>query len=198
VSSGQTEYGALKLTFQKFYRISGGSNQLKGVIPDVVLPDTYEYLKFREKDNPTALGWDQIASANYQPSNSVENMQEIQKKADERLKNNTAFNLIKNNSLWLSKKNDKDYDLNIDAYKKEQNLIKSTVKQDETISKLRLPMSMQPAEVDKDKFYNNADKAKGDRYQQWLKNIQGDIYINETVNIVKDILASQTANTVKH
>jgi len=198
VFSGQTEYGALKLTFQKFYRISGGSNQLKGVIPDVVLPDTYEYLKFREKDNPTALGWDQIASANYQPSNSVENMQEIQKKADERLKNNTAFNLIKNNSLWLSKKNDKDYDLNIDAYKKEQNLIKSTVKQDETISKLRLPMSMQPAEVDKDKFYNNADKAKGDRYQQWLKNIQGDIYINETVNIVKDILASQTANTVKH
>ncbi len=197
VFSGQTEFGALKLTFQKFYRISGGSNQLKGVIPDVILPDTYEYLKFREKDNPTALGWDQIASASYTPSNSIDNMQEIQKKAQERLNSSTAFNVIKNNSLWLSQKNDKEYFLNINTYKKEQGLIKTTVNQDEAVAKLKQPMNMQPAEVDKDKFYNNPDKAKGERYKQWLKNVQGDIYINETVNIVKDIMDSQAANTVK-
>ena len=50
---------------------------------------------------------------------------------------------------------------------------------------------MQPLAVDKDKFFNNTDKAKGDRYQQWLKNAQNDIYINETVNIVKDIMSMQ-------
>jgi carboxyl-terminal processing protease len=45
--------------------------------------------------------------------------------------------------------------------------------------------------VDRDKFYNNPDKAKGERYQQWLKNAQSDIYISETVNVVKDIISEE-------
>src|SRR6185295_18326549 len=43
--STNSELGSLKLTLQKFYRISGGSTQQKGVVPDVVVPDYYEYLK---------------------------------------------------------------------------------------------------------------------------------------------------------
>lgn len=56
--SGQSTDGALKLTFQKFYRVSGASTQLKGVTPDIILLDAYEYSKTREKDNPSALNWD--------------------------------------------------------------------------------------------------------------------------------------------
>ena len=114
-----------------------------------------------------------------------------------RLNASTAFSVIKNNSLWLSQKNDKEYYLNIDTYKKEQGVIRKTVSQDEAVSKLKQPMNVQPSEMDKDKFYNNPDKAKGERYKQWLKNVQGDIYINETVNIVKDIMDDKAANTVK-
>ena len=55
----------VKLTLQKFYRISGGATQLKGVTPDVVIPDRLEYLKSREKDNPSALTWDEIPKADY-------------------------------------------------------------------------------------------------------------------------------------
>jgi carboxyl-terminal processing protease len=61
--SNNSELGSLKLTLQKFYRINGGSTQLKGVVPDIVIPDKYEYLKFREKDNTNALKWDEIAEA---------------------------------------------------------------------------------------------------------------------------------------
>ena len=197
VFSGQTEFGALKLTFEKFYRVNGGSTQLKGVTPDIVIPDTYEYLKFREKDNTSALSWDQIPKANYESAGNL-NIAEIKKKADERINSSNAFSIIKNNTSWLGQHNDKDYFLNIDAYKKEQNLIKSTVKQNESVSHLSKPFDMQPPAADKTKFFNNPDKAKGDRYQQWLKNAQGDIYINETVNIMNDIMASQNVNTVKH
>ena len=52
------DLGSLKLTIQKFYRISGGSTQLKGVVPDVVIPDYYEYLKIRERNNTNALPYD--------------------------------------------------------------------------------------------------------------------------------------------
>src|SRR6185369_8735195 len=53
--AANSELGSLKLTQQKYYRINGGSVQLKGVIPDIVVPDYYEYLKFRERDSWNAL-----------------------------------------------------------------------------------------------------------------------------------------------
>jgi carboxyl-terminal processing protease len=195
--SGQTEYGALKLTFEKFYRVNGGSTQLKGVTPDIVLPDTYEYLKFREKDQTSALSWDQIPQANYQPADENVNWQELEKKAEERINSNPTFNHIKSNTDWLNKNIDKEYYLNIDAYKKEQNQIRNTVKQDDSLARLKQPIDMQPLAADKDKFFNNTDKAKGDRYQQWLKNAQSDIYINETVNIVKDFMSMQKSMMAK-
>jgi len=195
--TGQTEYGALKLTFEKYYRINGGSTQLKGVTPDIILPDTYEYLKFREKDQASALAWDQIPQAVYQPENENINWQELEKKAEERIKNNTTFNHIKTNTDWLNKNIDKEYYLNIDSFKKEQSQIRNTIKQDDSLAKLKQPIDMQPLAVDKDKFFNNADKAKGDRYQQWLKNVQSDIYINETVNIVKDAMNMQKNTMAK-
>ncbi|CAN5762325.1 carboxy terminal-processing peptidase [soil metagenome] len=196
MTTGQTEYGALKLTFEKFYRVNGGSTQLKGVAPDVILPDTYEYIKFREKDNPSALAWDQIPQADYTHSLDI-NWGDIQKKADERIATNEAFAGIKKNTNWLSQNTERAYELNIDAYKKQQMVLKTTVKEDETWSKLKQPMDMRPVEIDKDKFYNNADKAKGERYQQWLKNVQSDLYINETVKIVKDVMTAQEQVTVK-
>ena len=197
VFSGQTEYGALKLTFEKFYRVNGGSTQLKGVTPDIIIPDTYEYLKFQEKDNTSALSWDQIPQANYNSTGPGTNFEEIEKKAAERISSNKAFSIIKNNTDWLSKNIDRAYNLNIDAYKKEQNLIKGTVKQNDAVSKLKQPADIQPPAVDKNKFFNNPDKVKGERYQQWLKNVQNDIYINETVNIMNDLMEAQNANTVK-
>ena len=59
------DLGSVKLTLQKFYRVNGGATQLKGVTPDIIIPDRFEYLKFREKDNTTALPWDEIARAEY-------------------------------------------------------------------------------------------------------------------------------------
>lgn len=58
-------YGAIKLTIQKFYRINGGSTQLKGVLPDVLLPDSYETMEVREAYRPFAMGWDMIEPADY-------------------------------------------------------------------------------------------------------------------------------------
>lgn len=195
--SGQTEYGALKITFQKFYRVDGGSTQLKGVSSDIVLPDSYEYLRFREKDNPSALSWDHIPQAKYAVAVPDGAMADVIKKANDRIQKTTAFSLIKNNTEWLSKNADKEVELGLEAYKKQQNMLKNTVKQNDALAKLKDPMNMYPLDADKEKFYNNPDKSKGERYQQWLKNIQSDIYINETVNVVKDMIELHQNNTAK-
>src|SRR5690606_21300547 len=50
--------GATKLTIQKFYLPSGSSTQLRGVLPDIVLPPVENHRPTGEKDLPHALVWD--------------------------------------------------------------------------------------------------------------------------------------------
>jgi carboxyl-terminal processing protease len=55
--------GAAKFTIQKYYLPSGASTQLKGVVPDIVLPSIEDYLPIGEADLPRALVWDQIPTS---------------------------------------------------------------------------------------------------------------------------------------
>ena len=61
------DLGAFKMTTQKFYRINGGSTQLKGVSSDDVMPDKYSYIKIGERDADNAMPWDKIDPAPYNP-----------------------------------------------------------------------------------------------------------------------------------
>ncbi|APG26749.1 hypothetical protein A7E78_02065 [Syntrophotalea acetylenivorans] len=59
--------GAMKLTLQKFYRVSGGSTQVQGVEPDLLLPDPLPYVQSGERYTDYALPWDTIAPVLYTP-----------------------------------------------------------------------------------------------------------------------------------
>jgi len=63
--------GELKITFQKFYRVTGSSTQHKGVIPDIGLPSAYDAEQYGESASPNALPWDVINPTNYQKSSQV-------------------------------------------------------------------------------------------------------------------------------
>jgi carboxyl-terminal processing protease len=58
--------GDLKLTFQKFYRVTGSSTQNKGVTPDIVLPTALDPEQFGESSSPSALPWDEIKGTLFQ------------------------------------------------------------------------------------------------------------------------------------
>lgn len=63
--------GQLKLTLQKFYRVTGSSTQHLGVNPDINLPSAFDASEFGESANPSALPWDQIAGTKYDLTNDV-------------------------------------------------------------------------------------------------------------------------------
>ncbi|MCX8490625.1 MAG: carboxy terminal-processing peptidase, partial [Cyclobacteriaceae bacterium] len=63
--------GELKITFQKFYRVTGSSTQHKGVIPDILLPSALDTARFGESASPSALPWDVIKAASFQRSIDV-------------------------------------------------------------------------------------------------------------------------------
>jgi carboxyl-terminal processing protease len=56
-------------------------------------------------------------------------------------------------------------------------------------------MSVVPAEVDKDKFFNNPDKNKGERYQAWLRSLKTDMHISETIKVIGGLASEITKAT---
>ena len=192
-SMSNSELGTVKLTLQKFYRINGGSTQWKGVYSDIVLPDNLENLKVREKDDLDALPWDEISKASYTNWSSGYDLKTIQQLSNQRLETDVTFKLIKESSDWLSKQNDKQYSLQIDKYRKEQTMIRSTIKQLETLLKLsgQLDVSALPSETNR---WEN-DKNKQERFNQWLKSLQKDIYLDQAVKVMNDMIGQQ--NVVK-
>lgn len=198
--TGATELGALKLTFQKFYRVNGGSTQLKGVEPDVVLPDVYEYLKFREKDTKSALPWDEIEKSVYKKWTGLYNKEEIITKAKERLAKHKEFTLIDNNAKWLATTGENPLPLNMVEYKALQEKIKSTAKQNESLTKLNASeeMKVYMMQQDEERLKKDTDAMKVERYRNWVKAVSADMYIHETVKIVSDMVAAQKITVQKN
>jgi carboxyl-terminal processing protease len=175
---------------EKFYRISGGSTQLRGVASDIVLPDAYEHSKYREKDQPDALPYDVIARASYTPFRTGYNLSTIAGVSNDRIKNNDVFNQIGIDADWLDKESDQPYPLNIDKYRQRQQQVKDTVSHIEKLSKLSQPMNISFLGTDSSKY--SVDKDKGDRYRAWLKALSSDIYLKETVNVTADMITQKT------
>jgi carboxyl-terminal processing protease len=193
--NSNSDLGTIKLTLQKFYRVNGGSTQLKGVVSDIILPDNYEYLKFREKDEPDALPWDEIKKASINNWRSGYELSTIQKLSDARLQTNEAFKLIKENTEWLAKQNDREYSLNFEKYQKEQKAIRATVRQIELLKKLQVEMDINSLPQDANRF--SYDKGKQDRFDQWIKNLRKDIYIDQAAKVTADMVVQKNLVQIK-
>jgi carboxyl-terminal processing protease len=88
--------GALKLTTRKFYRASGSSTQLKGVVPDIVLPSIDDYLEVGEGSLENPLAWDTIESAHYDKVNRVQPfLSELAKNSAQRVATERDFAYVK-------------------------------------------------------------------------------------------------------
>lgn len=84
--------GALKLTIEKFYRVSGSSTQFKGVVPDIILPSLTNYVDIGEKTLDNPLPFDTIPSAAYQKVNLIAPiLPELKKRSDARIASDKDF-----------------------------------------------------------------------------------------------------------
>ena len=183
----QTEYGAVKLTFQKFYRVTGSSTQKKGVAPDVVLPDEYEFLKYRERDNPASLQWDEMERAKFQPWSTGSTIAQIAAAANRKIAADTATIKFNKNAQWVSTIMDRPVYLQLEKYIQFKKQVQAVSKQNENFFKLKDSLQVSPLKADHDKFYNNPDKTKQDRYPAWLKLVSRDIQISESSKLLNEL-----------
>ena len=90
------ELGSIHYTIAKFYRITGGSTQLKGVAPDIAFPPQVDDDEVGEASEPYALPWDKIKPTAYKGYLNIDAyVPELTKLHANRIQDNVTFRLIK-------------------------------------------------------------------------------------------------------
>ena len=195
-STSRTDMGAMTLTFQKFYRVNGGSTQLKGIVPDIIIPDKYEYAKVREKDMPEALAWDEIQKATFLEWQPKEIITNIAAKENAHIQGNVNMNLLKNNLIWLLKNVEQPVPLQLDTYRQKQKQMQTTDSQNTSLLFSPTEMEINYMAIEKEKFLHHPDKTKADFYAYWIKSLRKDMHIEEGVRVVEQLAAAQKTGFV--
>ncbi|MBI5386628.1 MAG: carboxy terminal-processing peptidase [Verrucomicrobia bacterium] len=106
--------GALKYTIRKFYRVTGSSTQLKGVMPDIVLPSVNNHADTGEASITNAMPWDTIRKADFEPVNVASSyLDELRKRSAERVDKDKDFAFVRDDiSRYQKTKEDKTVSMN--------------------------------------------------------------------------------------
>ena len=179
--------GALKITTQKFYRVSGKSTQVKGVSSDIVLPDLFSGMEIGEGENEYSLPWDTIKSANYDKNNSIDKIDigVIKQKSRNRVNKDLNFKIIQNYSKFVEQNRGKtEVSLNINKREKRHEEIQKLIDRYEDIN------YKDTIEI-VDKAEKTSTEENKEKYQRYFETIYSDIYLYETLNIMNDIIIEQ-------
>ncbi|WP_199099933.1 carboxy terminal-processing peptidase [Dyella sp. ASV21] len=107
-NSEKPQFGELKMTIQEFFRINGGSTQLKGVTPDIQYPKNGDEKDFGESTYDNALPWTQIPPADYKPVADLKAyLGQLQAKHDARVTTAPGWKLMLDELAQYRKMRDK-------------------------------------------------------------------------------------------
>ena len=180
------DLGAVKITIQKFYRVNGGSTQLKGVESDVVVPDKYKYIDVGERDMPNAMPWDKIEAAKFIPWTNNANFEKAIENSKKRIAENAYLKLIDENAQYVKQQQKENvFPLNYEAYKKVIEKNEEQSKKFKAISDYKSDLKFSSVASDEAKIKTNEDlKLRRDR---WHESLQKDVYIDEAVKVLEDL-----------
>lgn len=179
--------GALKLTIQKYYRINGGTPQLRGVEPEIVLPDNYNYIDIGEKEQENALPYDEIGSAQYTVWNKgVSEYDNAISNSAKRVKKNPKFSLIDEYAVWLKQQqDDTEVSLNFADYHQDQEQFRERSEKFKDMRKADDEILVGSLSLDTEMWESSEEKSiERDR---WFRNLSTDLYLQEAVSVVQDL-----------
>ena len=178
------ELGSIKITIQKFFRINGGSTQLLGVTPDIILPGPYSYQEVGEKEEDYPMNWSEVDEVPFD-KNSIKKLDKIKKKSEKRVEVNHTIKLLEKRSKWTKELRDNSYyTLNMDLYLREQNRLDSIADTFKAISEEISTFDVHLLEADQSQYKN--DSLKLESMENWFKSLKKDPYIEEVANIIND------------
>ncbi|WP_157472112.1 carboxy terminal-processing peptidase [Neolewinella persica] len=179
--------GTVKLTMQKFYRIDGGSTQLRGVVPDIILPDSRSLLETGERQQNAPLAWSQIEPAEYyQDVYRIDFMETLRERSNDRVARNATFLKIQENAKRVKRQSEMDtYPLTLAAYQAMDKANKEEAEQYKDLFGNVVIAGVANIEVDMEEI--EVDESKKARNDEFKKSVGKDVYIQEALNILRDM-----------
>ena len=190
VHEDKKELGDVKQTIAKFFRINGGATQLKGVEPDVKLPDVYEHIEIGEKEYDHALAWSSIKPAAYQTFKFDFNIPNLQSNSQARLSESEYFNSVKNYSKAIEKvSNETVYPLDYKAFK---NYKIKRKEESEAFKVKEDSIKNWTVQLNKMDLYEaKSDTVLQKRLSKFVESTSDDQYIRESLKILSEMCGKE-------
>jgi len=189
-SANATDF--IKVSIGRFYRVTGLSHQLKGVQPDIHLPDLTEYSDYGESYMRYPLRADSVKRATYFTPLPLLPTDDLAFKSHERVKSSEAFALIARYAGLLTRTRKEDESptpLEYDEYMASAQRLKTEShelrKEYDKLGKSSLYTARNLA-VDAERMKMENDRT--DEFKKTIENIDKDIYIQECFSIITDYL----------
>lgn len=181
--------GALKMTTQKFYRVSGDSTQYRGVVPDIILPDRSQYNEYGERYLDYSLPWDRIEEISHKDWPALDRAA-LNAKSQARVTANEDFQEISHAAVIMGER----------IKETRQSLLLSQVVKErlEFDEVSAVPHGAMgdgldaPSEAKKEPE-NDPRSAE----EKLLESVQSDVYIKESMAILDDLAALNAEIAVK-
>ncbi len=179
---GDKPLGALKLTIQKYYRITGGTTQLQGVESDVVLPHPYQEIPYGERELDYPLAVDYVEPAvQFEPKKPKPYLKTAQK----RIAENPEFARISEYALWLKSQQDQTLvPLHYTAYFAREEAAETEA---EAFDDLLKSTEVLPIAYAFPGQESTLDSGKVTEYTRWFKGLSTDMYLGEAYRIVGEM-----------
>lgn len=177
------DLGALKVMIQKFYRVTGGSTQYKGVEPDIVLPSLLKHIESGERYLEHSLPWDRIQAVEFTPYGKKLNLERIKERSRKRVEADPVFTTISEESdKAVARSKNTVVELDIDDIRAK---LEEARKARETIGAYY--KKYREEEEGSDDF--EVDTATPEeKKREWVEEVREDPYVREASQVVLDIL----------
>ncbi|WP_394774445.1 S41 family peptidase [Flavobacterium sp.] len=183
----------LKITINKFYRVTGKSHQYIGVKPDVILPEFYEGVYQKESDFPTAIKNDSIEPLlKFKPYVKRVLIDKLAQNSAARLADNYFFNNIKKINLKIDKLINTpkaEIPMTLDAVFNQKKTVNSLWTEINTFNDENNPLDVYNSTVNQFLLGVYPNDKTINQYQ--IDNLKTNPYLNEAVNVINEF------NTVK-
>jgi len=190
--SQSPDLGTLHVTIQKYYRINGSSTQLKGVEADFKLPGIYERYKLRERDNQTALAWDEINSLRFKKEQPFQHPKKVNENIQKVLSKDSVLQKMEIALEKISASEDV-FPLRWDLFRADRQEKRAQIA---LINQLRVQID-QPWQVSNTPIDSLAligkEQFRLENNKAWLRSVQRDRFLQHAVMAVQEIQQEDTA-----
>ena len=179
--------GSLKITTQKFYRVNGDGTQIKGLSPQIIIPNRYSHIEYGEKEKKNAIKWDKIKAVKVKKwNNNKDKINTAKDNSIKRISKNYYVKTLHKKMKWIDEENkDSNISLNLKEYKKEQSDIDKELKKFDLLDKYNNKLNFLLTKYDSINL--QYDTVLINKKANWTKSLSKDIYISESVNILEDL-----------